>query len=163
MFPGQPHGRFSVLANGELRIRDVRREDEGVYVCSALSVAGSSIAKAELRIALADDRPPPIIRQGETPPFEMFLLNQLALGLNHLGQWVGIRYLTLISVVHLGRFQATVSKIVPDCSKARLRDVWALSRLHLSIAVRDGAIFFFPYLRRCADTILARYFFLIGD
>ena len=65
MFPGQPHGRFSVLANEELRIRDVRREDEGVYVCSALSVAGSSIAKAELRIALADDRPPPIIRQGE--------------------------------------------------------------------------------------------------
>ena len=65
MFPGQPHGRFSVLANGELRIRDVRREDEGVYVCSALSVAGSSIAKAELRIALADDRPPPIIRQGK--------------------------------------------------------------------------------------------------
>ena len=48
MFPGQPHGRFSVSADGELRIRDVRKEDEGVYVCSALSVAGSSIAKAEV-------------------------------------------------------------------------------------------------------------------
>ena len=48
MFPGQPHGRFSVSADGELRIRDVRKEDEGIYVCSALSVAGSSIAKAEV-------------------------------------------------------------------------------------------------------------------
>ena len=50
MFPGQPHGRFSVSADGELRIRDVRKDDEGVYVCSALSVAGSSIAKADVSI-----------------------------------------------------------------------------------------------------------------
>uniref|UniRef100_T1JDC0 Roundabout n=1 Tax=Strigamia maritima TaxID=126957 RepID=T1JDC0_STRMM len=64
MFPGQPHGRFSVTAEGELKISGVRREDEGYYVCSALSVAGSSMAKAYLEVTAMADVPPPIIRVG---------------------------------------------------------------------------------------------------
>ncbi|XP_065313467.1 uncharacterized protein LOC135922887 isoform X2 [Gordionus sp. m RMFG-2023] len=50
MFPDRPHGRFSVSADGELKITGVQKEDQGYYVCSALSVAGSSIAKAYLEI-----------------------------------------------------------------------------------------------------------------
>lgn len=52
MFPGQTHGkgRFFVTAEGEMRISGVMEEDEGYYVCSALSVAGSSVAKAYLEV-----------------------------------------------------------------------------------------------------------------
>ncbi|GAB6023129.1 hypothetical protein CHUAL_007213 [Chamberlinius hualienensis] len=64
MFPGQPHGRFSVSSDGELKITGVLREDEGYYVCSALSVAGSSMSKAYLEVTAMADTPPPIIRLG---------------------------------------------------------------------------------------------------
>ncbi|XP_075876111.1 roundabout homolog 3 isoform X2 [Nelusetta ayraudi] len=58
-------GRFSVSLSGELTITDVRVEDSGFYICQAISVAGSILAKTLLEVESApSDRVPPIIRQG---------------------------------------------------------------------------------------------------
>uniref|UniRef100_A0A8D3BT74 Uncharacterized protein n=1 Tax=Scophthalmus maximus TaxID=52904 RepID=A0A8D3BT74_SCOMX len=65
LFPNQPtqdDSHVSVSVNGELTISSVQRSDAGYYICQALTVAGSIMAKAQLRGA--SDRPPPIIRQG---------------------------------------------------------------------------------------------------
>lgn len=43
-------GRFSVSLSGELTITDVRVEDSGFYICQAISVAGSILAKALLEV-----------------------------------------------------------------------------------------------------------------
>ncbi|KAM8835136.1 roundabout homolog 2-like isoform 1-T1 [Synchiropus picturatus] len=68
MFPSQPSqgdSRMSVSVNGELTITSVQRSDAGYYICQALTVAGSIMAKAQLEVSDAlKDRPPPIIRQG---------------------------------------------------------------------------------------------------
>uniref|UniRef100_A0A3Q1I020 Roundabout, axon guidance receptor, homolog 2 (Drosophila) n=1 Tax=Anabas testudineus TaxID=64144 RepID=A0A3Q1I020_ANATE len=68
LFPNQPtqgESRVSVSVNGELTISSVQRSDAGYYMCQALTVAGSIMAKAQLEVADAlKDRPPPIIRQG---------------------------------------------------------------------------------------------------
>lgn len=40
MFPGQPHGRYTVQSDGTLIIDSVKKEDSGYYVCSVMSVAG---------------------------------------------------------------------------------------------------------------------------
>ncbi|XP_057676121.1 roundabout homolog 2-like isoform X2 [Corythoichthys intestinalis] len=68
LFPNQStqgDSRVSVSPNGELTISSVRRSDAGYYICQALTVAGSILAKAQLEVADAlKDRPPPIIRQG---------------------------------------------------------------------------------------------------
>uniref|UniRef100_A0A7N8YCH8 Roundabout homolog 2-like n=1 Tax=Mastacembelus armatus TaxID=205130 RepID=A0A7N8YCH8_9TELE len=68
LFPSQPtqgDSRVSVSMNGELTISSVQRSDAGYYICQALTVAGSIMAKAQLEVADAlKDRPPPIIRQG---------------------------------------------------------------------------------------------------
>ncbi|XP_077483590.1 roundabout homolog 2-like isoform X2 [Amblyomma americanum] len=64
MFPGKSHGRFSVTHEGTLIISGVRKEDRGYYVCSALSVVGSSMAKGHLEVTALADLPPPIIRLG---------------------------------------------------------------------------------------------------
>ncbi|XP_077402728.1 roundabout homolog 2-like [Vanacampus margaritifer] len=68
LFPSQPtqgDSRASVSVNGELTISSVQRSDAGYYICQALTVAGSILAKAQLEVADAlKDRPPPIIRQG---------------------------------------------------------------------------------------------------
>ncbi|XP_040907057.1 roundabout homolog 2-like isoform X2 [Toxotes jaculatrix] len=68
LFPNQPaqgDSRVSVSVNGELTISSVQRSDAGYYICQALTVAGSIMAKAQLEVADAlKDRPPPIIRQG---------------------------------------------------------------------------------------------------
>uniref|UniRef100_A0A4W6F5K9 Roundabout guidance receptor 2 n=1 Tax=Lates calcarifer TaxID=8187 RepID=A0A4W6F5K9_LATCA len=68
LFPNQPaqgDSRVSVSMNGELTISSVQRSDAGYYICQALTVAGSIMAKAQLEVADAlKDRPPPIIRQG---------------------------------------------------------------------------------------------------
>uniref|UniRef100_A0A4W4F275 Roundabout, axon guidance receptor, homolog 3 (Drosophila) n=1 Tax=Electrophorus electricus TaxID=8005 RepID=A0A4W4F275_ELEEL len=70
LFPSQPPqvgSRFSVASNGDLTIASVQRADAGYYVCQALSVAGSILAKAQLEVSDAlKDRPPPIIQQGPT-------------------------------------------------------------------------------------------------
>ncbi|XP_066507846.1 roundabout homolog 2-like isoform X5 [Hoplias malabaricus] len=70
LFPNQPPqagSRFSVAPNGDLTIASVQRSDAGYYICQALTVAGSILAKAQLEVSDAlKDRPPPIIQQGPT-------------------------------------------------------------------------------------------------
>ncbi|XP_053728765.1 roundabout homolog 2 isoform X4 [Synchiropus splendidus] len=63
--PQQPNSRFSVSPGGALTISSVQRTDAGYYICQALTVAGSILAKAQLEVTdVLTDRPPPIIRQG---------------------------------------------------------------------------------------------------
>lgn len=53
LFPSQslqPTGRFSVSPRGQLNITEVQRADAGYYVCQAVSVAGSILAKALLKV-----------------------------------------------------------------------------------------------------------------
>ncbi|XP_062870656.1 roundabout homolog 2-like [Trichomycterus rosablanca] len=70
LFPNQPPqagSRFSVAQNGNLSITSVQRSDAGYYICQALTVAGSILAKAQLEVSDAlKDRPPPIIQHGPT-------------------------------------------------------------------------------------------------
>ncbi|XP_032724712.1 roundabout homolog 3 [Lontra canadensis] len=64
--PLQPKGRFSVSPSGQLNITSVQSGDAGYYVCQAVSVAGSILAKALLEVKRASslDGLPPIILQG---------------------------------------------------------------------------------------------------
>lgn len=63
--PPQPTGHFSVSSNGELTITEVQSGDAGYYMCQAISVAGSILAKALLEVEDASfDHIPPIIRRG---------------------------------------------------------------------------------------------------
>ncbi|XP_014070694.1 roundabout homolog 2 isoform X12 [Salmo salar] len=63
--PQQPNSRFSVSSSGDLTISSVQRTDAGYYICQALTVAGSILAKAQLEVTdVLTDRPPPIIRRG---------------------------------------------------------------------------------------------------
>ncbi|XP_066895638.1 roundabout homolog 3-like [Kogia breviceps] len=68
LFPSQslqPTGRFSVSPRGQLSITEVQSGDAGYYVCQAVSVAGSIVAKALLEVKGASlDGLPPIILQG---------------------------------------------------------------------------------------------------
>nr|XP_003923602.1 roundabout homolog 3 isoform X1 [Saimiri boliviensis boliviensis] len=68
LFPSQslqPTGRFSVSPRGQLNITAVQRGDAGYYVCQAVSVAGSILAKALLEVKGASlDGLPPVILQG---------------------------------------------------------------------------------------------------
>lgn len=53
LFPGQPPsqlGRYSVSMSGDLSISDIHSEDSGYYICQAISVAGSVVAKALLEV-----------------------------------------------------------------------------------------------------------------
>lgn len=54
LFPNQPtqgESRVSVSVSGELTILSVQRSDAGYYICQALTVAGSIMAKAQLEVA----------------------------------------------------------------------------------------------------------------
>ncbi|GAB1294038.1 Roundabout homolog 3 [Apodemus speciosus] len=65
IFPSQslqPMGRLLVSPRGQLNITGVRIGDGGYYVCQAVSVAGSILAKALLEIK--GDGLPPVILQG---------------------------------------------------------------------------------------------------
>ncbi|XP_040111729.1 roundabout homolog 3 [Oryx dammah] len=68
LFPSQslqPTGRFSVSPRGQLNITEVQSRDAGYYVCQAVSVAGSVLAKALLEVKEASlEGLPPIILQG---------------------------------------------------------------------------------------------------
>ncbi|KAL2096078.1 hypothetical protein ACEWY4_008226 [Coilia grayii] len=48
--PQQPDSRFSVSPDGALTIAAVQRADAGYYICQALTVAGSILAKAQLEV-----------------------------------------------------------------------------------------------------------------
>jgi roundabout axon guidance receptor 2 len=77
MFSGTSHGQFHVSQDGTLSIQGVRLEDEGFYVCSVFSVAGSLATKAYLEVTGIDDEPPPIIRVG--PANQTLPINTLAI------------------------------------------------------------------------------------
>ncbi|XP_067419291.1 roundabout homolog 3 [Emydura macquarii macquarii] len=63
--PPQPMGRFSVSPSGEMTITEVQTADSGYYMCQAISVAGSILAKALLEVEdVTSERIPPIIRRG---------------------------------------------------------------------------------------------------
>ncbi|XP_075053193.1 roundabout homolog 2 isoform X10 [Mixophyes fleayi] len=63
--PQQPNSRYSVSPTGDLTIANIQRSDAGYYICQALTVAGSILAKAQLEVTdVLTDRPPPIILQG---------------------------------------------------------------------------------------------------
>ncbi|KAM4700841.1 roundabout homolog 2 isoform 8-T8 [Discoglossus pictus] len=63
--PPQPNSRYSVSPTGDLTITNIQRSDAGYYICQALTVAGSILAKAQLEVTdVLTDRPPPIILQG---------------------------------------------------------------------------------------------------
>ncbi|XP_056415350.1 roundabout homolog 2 isoform X6 [Hyla sarda] len=67
LFPNQPqpNSRYSVSPTGDLTIANIQRSDAGYYICQALTVAGSILAKAQLEVTdVLTDRPPPIILQG---------------------------------------------------------------------------------------------------
>lgn len=61
MFPDNKYDRFTVLSNGSLLIKPVKANDVGFYVCSALSVVGSSTVKAHLNVSVSSYSFPPII------------------------------------------------------------------------------------------------------
>ena len=58
-------------------MQGVRKEDDGFYICSALSVAGSSVTKAYLEVTAVEDRPPPIITMG--PANQTLPINTVAI------------------------------------------------------------------------------------
>ena len=49
LFPGNSQGRFSVTPSGHLTITDLQPDDSGFYICSAVSVVGSAMAKAHIK------------------------------------------------------------------------------------------------------------------
>ena len=49
-FPDRRHDRFYVTKFGDLTISNVREEDEGGYICAALSGSGSIQVKAQLTV-----------------------------------------------------------------------------------------------------------------
>ncbi|XP_064651107.1 roundabout homolog 3-like [Lineus longissimus] len=50
LFPDQVQSRFSVDVWGTLKIKKIRKEDAGEYVCNALSTAGTAEAVARIRV-----------------------------------------------------------------------------------------------------------------
>ena len=62
LFTGDTKGRFSVGADGSLRVEEARRADSGYYACTALNAVGSEVARAHLEVAERGDvRPPPVL------------------------------------------------------------------------------------------------------
>lgn len=64
MFPDNSYGHVHITNQGTLQIQGVQKDDAGFFVCSALSVAGSSTIRAFLQVTSVDDTPPPIIQIG---------------------------------------------------------------------------------------------------
>lgn len=64
--PGQTWdgGRITVNSANTLTIRGVTAQDAGFYVCAAVGIAGSAIARANLEVIDPADMPPPIIALG---------------------------------------------------------------------------------------------------
>ena len=58
-----------------MTIPGVRVEDEGFFVCSAFSVAGSIATKAYLEVTAMADEPPPIIKVCLKSNIANFLVN----------------------------------------------------------------------------------------
>ena len=63
MFAGTTHGALHVTDSGTLNIHGVRKEDGGFYICTALSVAGSSVTKAYLEVCVHCAQGIPVIKK----------------------------------------------------------------------------------------------------
>uniref|UniRef100_A0A182M1D5 Ig-like domain-containing protein n=1 Tax=Anopheles culicifacies TaxID=139723 RepID=A0A182M1D5_9DIPT len=64
MFPNNSYGNMHVSGQGSLQIRGVQREDDGYFVCSALSVAGSVTSRVYLQVTSPiDSIPAPLLQQ----------------------------------------------------------------------------------------------------
>ncbi|XP_035784740.1 protein sax-3-like isoform X1 [Anopheles albimanus] len=63
MFPNKTYDNMQVSMQGTLQIRGVQKDDEGYYICSALSVAGSTTSRAYLQVLSSEDSSPPPILQ----------------------------------------------------------------------------------------------------
>lgn len=78
MFPGNNYGRMAVSSKGQLSVHGVLREDAGFIVCSALSVAGSAVARAFLQVSVfflyLHSLERPNVLEGEDHVFFFFLL-----------------------------------------------------------------------------------------
>ena len=64
MFPGNTYGKFSVSNDGTLSVYNVDKDDQGYYICSAVSKVGSAITRTFLSVVVLNEVPPPIIRLG---------------------------------------------------------------------------------------------------
>lgn len=65
MFPNMTYdGHIQISNHGSLKVEGAQKEDAGYYICSALSVAGSSTARVFLQVTSSDEIPPPIIEIG---------------------------------------------------------------------------------------------------
>uniref|UniRef100_A0A182M4J1 Roundabout n=1 Tax=Anopheles culicifacies TaxID=139723 RepID=A0A182M4J1_9DIPT len=63
MFPNNTYDNMQVSVQGTLQIRGVQKDDDGYYICSALSVAGSTASRAYLQVLSSEDsNPPPILQ-----------------------------------------------------------------------------------------------------
>lgn len=62
MLPGQTYGKYNVTNNGILIISNVAKEDQGFYICSAVSTVGSIMARSYVKVRSKVELPPPIIR-----------------------------------------------------------------------------------------------------
>eukprot|EP00061_Rhincodon_typus_P017405 g46091.t1 len=58
VLPPQPSSRFAVSSTGDLTITNIQRSDAGYYICQALTVAGSILAKAQLEVTDGRSREP---------------------------------------------------------------------------------------------------------
>ncbi|RXG69829.1 Protein sax-3, partial [Armadillidium vulgare] len=58
------NGRITVDEHNTLTIKEVTSKDAGYYVCAAVGIAGSAIARAHLEVLDPSDMPPPIIALG---------------------------------------------------------------------------------------------------
>nr|XP_040233085.2 protein sax-3-like isoform X2 [Anopheles coluzzii] len=63
MFPNNTYDNMQVSVQGTLQIRGVQKDDDGYYICSALSVAGSTVSRAYLQVLTSEDSSPPPILQ----------------------------------------------------------------------------------------------------
>lgn len=50
MFPNNTYGNIHISSQGSLQVRGAQKEDDGYFVCSALSVAGSTTSRAYLQV-----------------------------------------------------------------------------------------------------------------
>ncbi|RXG73455.1 Roundabout-like protein 2 [Armadillidium vulgare] len=57
-------GRVFVDEFNTLTLQRVTKEDQGFYVCSAVGIAGSALARAHLEVQSVTDMPPPLIALG---------------------------------------------------------------------------------------------------
>ncbi|KAM4827988.1 roundabout homolog 3 [Thomomys bottae] len=157
LFPNQslqPTGRLSVSPKGQLNITAVQSDDAGYYVCQAVSVAGSVLAKALLEIKGASlDGLPPIILQG--PANQTLALGssawlpcrvagnpQPSVGWKKDGQWLqgtdpqvnlmtnGTLYITSVQEVDMGFYSCVAKSSTGEATWSgwlRKREDWGTS------------------------------------